>query len=249
MSLQAKTPGDTDRQQGSLLLQTVLKHALPIEAGQWFSDQLALVAIEKSNRSVDLSFGLCARRLGKHQANFSQLQIREMHKYLPGWQVNTLSVDAVARMLIIASFQDASQLAAQVTRLLRHADVHEQLALYKGLPLYKPSDELNDRLADGLRSNVSDVFNAIAHHNPYPTWFLDTHRFNHMVLKALFIDSPLSPIVGLEKRNNDELARMLMETARERYAASRPVSDELWTLASPYMTDDQRREFRMEKAS
>ncbi len=249
MSLQTKHPGDRERERCTLVLQTVLKSALPLEASQWFSDQLALVAIEKSNRSVDLSFGFCTRRLGKHTPEFSQLQLRELDKHLPGWQVKTLGVDAIARMLIIASFHDATQLAAQVSRLLKHADVHEQLALYRGLPLYKTSAELNDRLADGLRSNVSDVFNAIAHHNPYPAWYLDTHRFNHLVLKALFIDSELAPIVGLAQRANEELARMLLETARERYAASRSVSNELWPLAIPFMTNAQRREFKMEKAS
>lgn len=249
MSLQTKCPGDRERERCTLVLQTVLKSTLPLEDSQWFSDQLALVAIEKSNRSVDLSFGLCTRRLGKTRPHFNQLQLRELDKHLPGWQVSDLGVDAIARMLIIASFQDATQLAAQVTRLLKHADLHEQLALYRGLPLFKTSSELNDRLADGLRSNVSDVFNAIAHSNPYPAWYLDTHRFNHLVLKALFIDSALAPIVGLTQRNNEELARMLLETVRERYTASRSVSDEVWSLAIPYMTDAQRREFNMEIAS
>ncbi len=249
MSLQTKRPGDREREQCTLMLQTALKSALPLEASQWFSDQLALVAIEKSNRSVDMSFGLCTRRLGKHKPDFSQLQLRELNKHLPGWRISELGVDAIARMLIIASFHDAAQLAVQVTRLLKHADLHEQLALYSGLPLFKPSDELNDRLADGLRSNVSDIFNSIAHYNPYPAWYLDTHRFNHLVLKALFIDSALAPIVGLAQRNNEELARMLLETARERYAASRPVSDELWTLTIPYMTDAQKCEFKMVNAS
>ena len=249
MSLHCTPPDEAARQQARLILQTALMTSLPVDKQQWLSDQLALVAIEKSNRVVDLAFGLCPRRLGCEQVTFTSLQTSKLQKSIPDWSVSALSCDSAARMLILSTFTDASQLAGQMGRLLRHADKQELLALYKGLPLYPPSDALNQHLADGLRSNLSDVFKAIAHDNPYAAWHLDTHRYNHMVLKALFIDEALAPIAGLEERNNTELVRMLLETARERRAASRSVSDELWILALPLMSLDERREFGLEKAS
>ena len=96
---------------------------------------------------------------------------------------------------------------------------------------------------------MSEVFYAIAHTNPYPAWHLDTHRFNHMILKALFIDSKLQPIVGLNERNNAELARMLIDTARERHAAQRTIDSAIWPLAKPYMSKEELKEFGLEKAS
>lgn len=242
-------PGEQERQQVRLILQTSLMASLGTEKQQWLSDQLSLIAIEKSNRSVDMAFGLCPRRLGIQPVALSSLQLRELNRYMPGWKIDNLPAETMARILVIACFSDARQLAEQVTRLLRHADLNEQLALFKGLPLFPASAVLNDRLADGLRSNMSEVFEAIAHDNPYAAWHLDTHRFNHMVLKALFINSELAPIVGLEQRNNAELARMLLDTARERRAASRTVSDELWTLAKPHMTQEERDEFDLESAA
>ena len=249
MSLHSKAPDAIERQKARLILQTALMSSLPVDKQQWLSDQLALVAIEKSNRSVDLAFGLCHRRLGADKVMLNGLQISEMSQCIPGWRVELLGCNCIARMLVLTTFTNADQLAEQVTRLLRHADLNEQLALFKGLPLYTPSQTLTERLADGLRSNISEVFEAIAHYNPYAAWHLDSHRFNHMVLKALFIESKLAPIVGLSERNNAELVRMLLDTARERRAAARPVSDELWTLAQPFMSTDECREFDMEQAS
>ena len=58
-----------------------------------------------------------------------------------------------------------------------------------------------------------------------------------MVLKALFVETTLAPIVGLDERANPELARILRDYAHERWAAGRPVSPELWRCVGPFATD------------
>ena len=55
-----------------------------------------------------------------------------------------------------------------------------------------------------------------------------------MVLKALFVGSPLHPIYGLKRRNNQQLSQMLINYARERLAAKRKVNPELWQLIAPF---------------
>ena len=66
-----------------------------------------------------------------------------------------------------------------------------------------------------------------------------------MVLKALFIDSTLAPIQGLDDRANAELATILCDYAHERWAAGRPVTPELWRCVGPFargpMIDDLAR--------
>jgi hypothetical protein len=66
-----------------------------------------------------------------------------------------------------------------------------------------------------------------------------------MVLKALFVGTRLDLIAGLDPRANPALARMLCDYAHERWAASRPVSPELWRCVGPFATgavlDDFRR--------
>ena len=58
-----------------------------------------------------------------------------------------------------------------------------------------------------------------------------------MVLKALFTDSPLYKVSGLDARVNPSLARMLVDYAHERWAAGRIVSPELWRPVGPFAAD------------
>ena len=108
------------------------------------------------------------------------------------------------------------------------------IALYRGLPLYPEPDALHFEVGEGLRSNLKPVFESIAHDNPYPRDVFDDHRWNHMVLKALFIGAALHPITGLDDRANPELARILRDYAHERWAAGRAVSPELWRCVGPF---------------
>ena len=77
---------------------------------------------------------------------------------------------------------------------------------------------------------MTAVFNAVALNNPYPSEYFDNQAWNQMVLKALFVGSPLSQIHGLEQRANPQLAQMLDDYANERQAAKRSVAPSLWQL-------------------
>jgi hypothetical protein len=94
-------------------------------------------------------------------------------------------------------------------------------------------------VGEGLRSNLKPVFEVIAHYNPFPRDHFDENRWNHMVLKALFIGSRLAAIIGLDERANAELARILREYAHERWSAGRGVSPELWRCVGPFARDDE----------
>ncbi|HEY8611138.1 MAG TPA: EboA domain-containing protein, partial [Roseomonas sp.] len=70
-----------------------------------------------------------------------------------------------------------------------------------------------------------------------PTEHFDENAWNQMVLKALFIGSTLAPIQRLDCRANPTLMRMLCDYARERRAAGRPVSPELWRCVGRFADD------------
>ncbi len=91
--------------------------------------------------------------------------------------------------------------------------------------------------AEGLRTNMKAVFEAVAHNSPYPAEQFSENRWNQMVVKALFIGSTLYPIEGLERRWNPDLTRMLCDYAHERWAAGRTVSYELWRGVGPHADD------------
>ena len=122
----------------------------------------------------------------------------------------------------------------RLDQLCATADVDELVAFYLGLAVYPDPPRHRLRAAEGLRTNMSVVFESVAHRNPYPAEQLSEEAWNQMVLKALFIGSPLHPIVGLDRRANSVLARMLCDYAHERWAAGRPVSPELWRCVGPF---------------
>jgi hypothetical protein len=55
-----------------------------------------------------------------------------------------------------------------------------------------------------------------------------------MVLKALFVDTRLAPIQGLDERANEELARIMTDFAHERWAAGRTAPFEIWRCVGPF---------------
>jgi hypothetical protein len=136
--------------------------------------------------------------------------------------------------LVLALQNDSARLARCLEQLCITGDVSELAAFYRGLPLYPDPPRYLARATEGLRTNMKNVFEAIAHRNPYPSEQFPEAAWNQMVLKALFVGSALWPIVGLDARANPALARMLGDYAHERWAAGRPVSPELWRCVGPH---------------
>jgi hypothetical protein len=153
----------------------------------------------------------------------------------PGWDPSDWTVDQAARVrLLLAAPGDAEAFVRRLDQLCATADLDELVAFYRGLPLYPHAPLHRLRAAEGVRSNMKVVFEAVAHRNPYPSEQLPEDAWNQMVLKALFVGSALDPILGLDARANATLARMLCDYAHERWAAGRALSPELWRCVGPF---------------
>lgn len=201
---------------------------------EWFGDALDGMA---SERDLHIVLGYAPRRLGKADLALSADDLAAADAAYPGWDPSGWSVDGAARVCALLTFEGTRPFAEVFKDLRRTSDVSEMIALYRGLPLYPQPESLHFEVGEGLRSNLKPVFEAIAHENPFPRDHFDDHRWNHMVLKALFVDSELAPITGLDQRANPELARILIDYARERWAAGRPVTPELWRPVKPFMDE------------
>ena len=214
------------------LLRGWLRRQLDTAQNAWLDEQLANLEEDPSDSTLAIALGMAPRRLGKADLALAGADYAAADAALKGWDPHGWSVVDATRVLMLSSFT-AKGFPERFRTLCRTADVAELVALYRGLPLYPDPASLEPQVGEGLRSNMRAVFEAIAHRNPYPRAHFDEHRWNHMVLKALFIGSPLAPIQGLDERANPELARILCDFAHERWAAGRPVPTELWRCVGP----------------
>ena len=204
---------------------------------EWVIQSINTIAKGGPEKDLHIFLGLAPRRLGKADLALSEADLTAADAAHPGWAPEGWSIDGAARVLALLSGARNRAFSERFKDLRRTADMAELIAFYRGLPLYPDPETLDFEVGEGLRSNIKAVFEAIAHNNPYPRDHFDEHRWNHMILKALFVDSRLSPILGLEDRANPELARILVDYAQERWAAGRPVTEELWISVRPFRDD------------
>ena len=221
-------------------LDTLLKERLPPDQYNWLQERLALLNNEDSLRDIHITFGLIPRRLGRQDLAATSEENATAGTLANGWKLSGWSIDMTARVLLLCSIaQQTNRDFGQLFKsMCQTADLGETISLYRGTALYPQSDLLDRQIGEGLRTNMRAVFEAIAHNNPYPANHFSELRWNHMVLKALFVDSTLYPIHGLDERANPELARILCDYAHERWSANRPVTPELWRCVGPFATDD-----------
>ena len=213
---------------------------------RWLREAVASVAGSGTDRDLFRCVSLVSRKLGKAPLAPNDEACAAAAALRPGWDPSPWRVDQAARIrLLLAAASDSDRFARRLDQLCATADVDELVAFYRGLPLYPDPPRHRLRAAEGLRSNMKVVFEAVAHHNPYPAEQLPQEAWNQMVLKALFVGSALDPIVGLDRRANAALARMLGDYAHERWAARRPVNAELWRCVGPFaagpLLDDLQR--------
>ncbi len=219
----------------AVLLTGWLRRQLPAAAVDWLDQQLARLGAV-ADRDLYVVLGLVPRRLGRDDLELTDADIAQAQAARPGWDPRGWSVDQAARVLVLLTAGGSGErFAARFVQLCRTADVAEAIAFYRGLPLYPEPSLLEAQAAEGTRSNMRAVFEAVAHRNPYPREQFSENRWNHMVLKALFVGSTLAPIQGLDQRANPALMRMLCDYAHERWAAGRPVSPELWRCVGAFV--------------
>lgn len=216
------------------LLKQWLDDRLPVDAQSWLDDAAQKLR-DGSDADLYRSISLVMRKIGKADLALSPEELKQAAAAREGWNPSDWSLDQAARIyLLLVSASDGAIFLRRLDQLCNTADVGELVAFYRGLPLYPDQPLYEMRAAEGIRTNMKAVFEAVAHRNPYPSEQLSEPAWNQMVLKTLFIDSTLHPIAGLDRRANPTLARMLCDYAHERWAAGRPVSPELWRSVGPH---------------
>lgn len=215
-----------------------LRARVPAAAWTWLQDRRKVVA-DGDRKALYLAFGLTPRKTGKDDLALTEVELEQAAAARPGWHPARWTVDQAARLALLLSLpaMEAAEYVHTLDQLFAAGEVHELVALYQGLALYPHQAAFQLRCAEGIRSNIRGVFLAIAHGNPYPAEQLSDDAWNQLILKCLFVGATLDPVIGLDRRSNPALARMLTDFAHERWAAKRPVSPELWRCVGPHADD------------
>lgn len=214
------------------------------EAGQsWLDGQIEKAA--NSERDLYLAIGLAPRKLGKADLTLDASDMADAEAARNGWNPSGWSIDQAARTtLLLTAARDEGSFPAKLEQLCNTADVRELIAFYQALPLYPNQKVYVARAGEGARTNMKAVFEAVAHHNPYPAEQFDEHSWNQLVLKAVFVGSSLNEIQGFDRRRNADLARTLVDYAHERWAANRVITPELWRAVGPFIEESMLTDLR-----
>lgn len=214
-------------------LSAIIEGNISADAFKWLQSHQA----EGNVSAFKGAFVQMPRRIGKTQVVCGEEQLKQLQSMRPGFTIDEWTIDRLCRvyLLIAKDSTDKDKYFQLVMDLFSAAEMNELVALYSALPVL-PYPELWTKIcAEGVRSNIGSVLEAIMYENPYPAEQLDEAAWNQMVMKAFFTDKQMNRIHGLDKRVNNELARILTDYAQERHAAGRSVDPMLWHLIKKFV--------------
>ena len=116
-------------------------------------------------------------------------------------------------------------------QLFEAGELGEQVSVLRVLPLLAEPAQFLETGVQACRTNARDVFEAIVCENPFLVEQFPELNFNQAIMKAIFMEVPLSRVAKLEQRITPELSRMAKGYASERRAAGRPVPNDAEFLA------------------
>ncbi|HKK77703.1 MAG TPA: EboA domain-containing protein [Saprospiraceae bacterium] len=220
----------------ALLFEVLRPHLRKEKELPWVEKKLAQLQEGFKARSFFLAFSSCPRFIQKEKLFFSEAQLAGIQEVYPNFAAQDWSKEELVRVLFMCQIPVADNHQVLDT-LFETADIKETIALYKGLLFLENADTFVLRAREGLRTNMTDVFDAIALNNPFPFLHLSEDAWNHMVLKAMFMGRPLYKVYEIEKRKNQKLALIFLDYAHERWSAHRKVSPELWRFVSGFVDE------------
>lgn len=226
---------DYDAERLRVLITEVSRSNLSPETWSWLSENLSSV----DTRQINTAFAVMPRKTGKSAIQISPELISKIHQVKPGFTVENWTMDKLGRLCLLLHLDPADQekYFKIIENLFLAAEVSELVALYSFLPVFAWPDLWKLRCAEGIRSNIGLVLEAIMYHNPYPEKYLDEKAWNQLILKAFFTDKDINLIPGIDERSNSELALTLKDYAYERWAAGRKINPFLWRFTSKFLDE------------
>lgn len=218
----------------------IIKNNVAGDAKTWLLQKAALVAEEQNATQLNLAFASVPRKTGKQLITLTNEDVHRLKQVHPRFLINDWTIDRLSRvwLLLQVNSSDKENYFKKIENLFKAAEMNELAALYSALIGFDYAEDWQKQCAEGIRSNIGIVLDAIMYNNPYPYKYLNEQAWNQLVLKAFFTDKDVNRIIGLDERANKELASILIDYANERWAAHRSVNPQLWRLVSPFINSD-----------
>lgn len=215
----------------------IIKHNVTAETDLWLHEKCTLISEEKNAVQLNLTFGAIPRKTGRRLVDVTLEERDELKKVHPEYAIKDWTIDRVCRVwaLLKVDSSDKENYFRKLENLFKVAEMNELVALYSALVGFDYAVEWQKQCAEGIRSNIGIVLEAIMYNNPYPYKYLHEQAWNQLVMKAFFTDKDVSRIIGLDERANKELATILIDYANERWAAHRVVNPQLWRLVTKFI--------------
>jgi hypothetical protein len=219
------------------IITTIIRENLSPETWSWLADKCILV--NHSTQLLNTAFVSIPRKTGRTVIHFTKEQGDALSLARPYFTIDNWTIDRLCRVWLLLHIDDGKKddYFRTIENLFQAAEMNELVALYSSLAVLQYSELWRGRCAEGIRSNIGIVLEAVICDNPYPSEQLSEAAWNQLVMKAFFTDKPIHRIIGLDQRANKELANMLWDYANERWAASRTVNPQLWRCVGKFIDE------------
>jgi hypothetical protein len=212
------------------VLDVMLNSRLPAPSRAWLDAREAEISAGLSHDRFAQWISLASRYAPRQPLAPDDDERARAETVLSGWNPERWATLEAVRGALVLARSDLSQPGCEeaLEECFRYADQGELCALYRSIALLPDGQRFVARAAEGCRSNMGVVFEAVACDSPFAVQHFDDIAWRQLVIKAVFIEAPLWRVHGLDTRLSPELARMALDLADERRAAGRPVQPELW---------------------
>ena len=221
----------------------IIHHNVTADTKTWLQEALRTkVSLqqpdgEKNGAQLNFAFAAVPRKTGRQLIQVTREEHDRLKEIHPPFSIKDWTIDRLCRVWILLQLDssDKENYFRKLENLFKAAEMNELAALYSALIGFDYPDDWQKQCAEGIRSNVGIVLEAIMYDNPYPYKYLSEPAWNQLVMKAFFTDKDVRRIIGLDERANKELAAILVDYANERWAAHRIVNPQLWRLVSKFI--------------
>lgn len=211
------------------VLLSMIKDKISISEFNWIES----IILYKDDSFFYQNFSLVTKNIEFKIPKWSIPEILVLNKYYPGFEYIQFDTQQLCRILLMINIPTPINFIV-LKKLSEVADINELISLYKGLFFFKNANQFEILVQEGVRTNMTVVFDSICLYNPFASKYLSIDSWNQLVLKAIFMNRPLYQILDLDLRKNEKLAFIVNDFIEERWSAGRNVTPEIWRLLSGF---------------